>query len=224
MKLIHKSAALTLIAILVMSLFGLALAASDSGKAGDDIRWELKQDGSLVIYGSGSINKSVPWSYYYNDITSIEVGEGITDIPDDAFYGCQKVTSVTLPSTLTKIGDRAFYGCKKLTELAIPGAVKKLGDYAFGSTSLTTIVLGEGITEIWDDAFYGCDKLESINIPESVEEIGDRAFYGCKKLKQLSIVSAIYYYPLSSFRSVRSFDGGYHLAARRPNVCPCRKL
>ena len=57
-------------------------------------------------------------------------------------------------------------------------------------------------------ALYGCDKLESINIPESVEEIGDRAFYGCKKLKQLSIVSAIYYYPLSSFRSVRQFDRG----------------
>ena len=89
MKLILKSIALCLCAIMAMSLSGPALAAG-SGKAGDGVRWELNKDGSLVIHGSGSIGRSAPWIYSYNDITSIEVGEGITGIPDDAFYGCRK--------------------------------------------------------------------------------------------------------------------------------------
>lgn len=46
--------------------------------------------------------------YGVKGIYSVEVGEGITEIPENTFRDCAELTTVTLPSTITTIGDYAF--------------------------------------------------------------------------------------------------------------------
>ena len=43
-----------------------------------------------------------------NDISSITIPEGVTDIGDYAFYGCTHLQSVTIPDSVTYIGWSAF--------------------------------------------------------------------------------------------------------------------
>ena len=43
-------------------------------------------------------------------ITSVEIGDMITEIGTFAFFGCFSLTSVTIPNSVTSIGGSAFYG------------------------------------------------------------------------------------------------------------------
>ena len=56
-----------------------------------------KDKTTLIAYRSKDTNYSIPNS--------------VTNIGDNAFYGCQSLTNIKIPNSVTNIGDRAFYGC-----------------------------------------------------------------------------------------------------------------
>ena len=58
-------------------------------------------------------------------------GDSVTDIGEDAFYGCSGLTSVTIPDSVTSIEGYAFYNCSGLTSVTIPDSVTSIGEYAF---------------------------------------------------------------------------------------------
>lgn len=69
----------------------------------------------------------------------IFAGDGVTEIPTDAFVRCSLLTSVVLPENLVKIGSGAFKNTG-LKEIKIGGSVKTIGLDAFKScTNLATI-------------------------------------------------------------------------------------
>ena len=49
------------------------------------------------------------------------IGEGVTVIGKEAFYGCFNIKSVTIPSSMKKIGKGAFSGCSDLRHFARTG-------------------------------------------------------------------------------------------------------
>ena len=53
--------------------------------------------------------------------------EGVTEIGERAFDGCEKLKSVVIPEGLTKIGAGAFSDCEKLESVVIPKGVTKIG-------------------------------------------------------------------------------------------------
>jgi hypothetical protein len=55
----------------------------------------------------------------YGDIV---VPDGVTQIAEGAFKGCEKITGITIPNCVQRIGLNAFYGCKSLIILDIPKA------------------------------------------------------------------------------------------------------
>ena len=179
-----------------------------SGTCGSKLTWNLMDNGVLVIEGIGAMtnyssSSAIPWFSYIDNITSVIIKEGVTNICNSAFDGCRSLTSltppegvtsigssafdgcssitcITLPESLTSIGDSAFRECRSLTSITLPEGVTRIGSYAFyGCSSLTAIILPEGVTSIGNYAFYGCSSLTSITIPESVTSIGSSAFYGC---------------------------------------------
>ena len=116
-------------------------------------------------------------------LTSVTIGNSVTRIGDDAFYGCSALTSVTIPNSVTSIGDYAFRGCSGLTSVTIPNSVTSIGDYAFrGCSGLTSVTIPNSVTSIGDEAFYECSGLTSVNIGSSVESIGTEAFSDCSEL------------------------------------------
>lgn len=64
---------------------------------------------------------------YHNLIKEVVIEEGITEIPDNAFYddvdgnSYNYLEKVTIPDSVTKIGYDAFYGLTSLTTLNYSG-------------------------------------------------------------------------------------------------------
>jgi hypothetical protein len=72
-----------------------------------------------------------------SSLTTVIIGEGITQIGSQVFNKCKALTSVTLPSTIQKIGRQAFQDCSALTTITIPNSVEKIEfkDYVFDGCS-----------------------------------------------------------------------------------------
>ena len=91
---------------------------------------------------------------------TVTLQNGLTAIPDRAFYGCSGLISVTIPDSVTELGRYAFYGCTGLTAVTIPDSVATIGDGTFGyCTGLTIIALPSSVTSIGDRAFGYCTGL-----------------------------------------------------------------
>ena len=161
------------------------VASGTCGDAGDNLIWELAENGTLFISGSGRMENynrttDIPWYSVRAKILSAVVKDGVTSIGEWAFRDCRSLTSVTIPEGVTSIGYEAFCGCSRLTSVTIPEGVTSIGGSAFlGCRSLASIVIPEGITCIEEDTFSDCTSLASVSIPESVTSIGKWAFNLC---------------------------------------------
>lgn len=171
-------------------------AKVDGGKCGENVQWELLEDGTLHFSGSGkmwnykwdSVSKKtdLPWENYLEDIKTAVIDDGITSIGEWAFYNCKALTSVTIPDSVTEIGRFAFDFCRKLTDVSIPDKVTSIGNFAFAyCESLSEITIPDGVTKIEIYTFSRCQSLKTVNIPKSVTSIGNNAFEVCTSLEEV---------------------------------------
>ena len=138
-----------------------------SGTCGTKANWALSGDGTLYIYGSGTmwdydINISAPWYSYRSEITSCVVEYGVTSIGDFAFESCRKLRSVTIPEGVTSIGDYAFYAFynySSLTSMILPASVKKIGSQAFHGCSSLADVYYIGTEAQWNAISIGTGNV-----------------------------------------------------------------
>ena len=84
---------------------------------------------------------------------NIILGDGWTDISDNAFINNNKLTQITIPSSVTRIGASAFKNAIALIEITIPSSVTSI-----------SISIGES-------AFQDATALRQITIPSSVTSI-----------------------------------------------------
>ena len=175
----------------------------------DDIAWWC----SLTING-GSNPLSFTKKFYSApdvEVTDLVIPEGVTSIPQNAFYQCEGIKSVSLPSTLTTIGESAFYGCNGLKSVAIPAGaeigygafqrcenltnvtisegVSKIGGSAFAYTGLTSLTLPSTITSM-SQSFYGCADLATLTLTPGITTLGG-SFYNCPSLTTVNIPGSI---------------------------------
>lgn len=108
-----------------------------------------------------------------DEITELEVPDGVETIGAYAFYGCSSLESLTLPEGLTSVGKFAFSGCEKLKQVTIPESIAVLNIYAFrGCASLTKVTLQ-------------CN----INVyPSFNATTGGHPFSGCSALTEVTLV------------------------------------
>lgn len=140
-----------------------------------------------IKIGKGAIGDSA-FSNCTN-LTTVELGDGVTSIGTSAFIRCTQLPSITIGSGVTSIGKNAFNGCAALTEAVIQSGA--IGESAFnGCISLTNVTLGNGVTSIGRNAFLKCKALTSMNIGSSVTTIAQYAFSNCTALKEVYIAAA----------------------------------
>ena len=144
---------------------------------------------TLTISGKGAMadyenSDNLPWEGWEQEITQIEIVDGVTRIGEEAFHGCYKVTEIVLPDSVTSIGKRAFYYCGKLQKVVL-------------SSNLTD----SNLPAIGDEAFEGCSALENVEIPAGVKTIGASAFSGCSKLKSVTNMNGVTDIGASAFSS-----------------------
>ena len=81
-------------------------------------------------------------------------------------------TDLVIPDGVTEISDWAFAGCESLATVSIPASVKRIGQAAFNAcTSLANVTIPDGVTEIGAAAFGSCLSIASVAIPASVTKI-----------------------------------------------------
>ena len=97
-----------------------------TGTCGDNLFWELTNQGTLTIYGDGPMydytalvegeesENPAPWSDYNDMIVRIIIEPGATSIGDHAFDGCENLKEMDVPKSVTRMGEGVFCGCASL--------------------------------------------------------------------------------------------------------------
>lgn len=128
------------------------------GADGDNLTWKLNRDtGELTISGTGYMKDydnatKTPWYGVRDEIKTVTVGSGATDVGAYAFSGCSSLTGVTLPDSLTAIRRHAFSE-SSLKEVSIPENVTLIGEHAFWNTSMYNITVPKKVSSIGAGAF-----------------------------------------------------------------------
>ena len=179
----------------------------DSGSCGENVNYELYDDYTLRIFGSGRmtnfdhiydyVGTNAPWgdnSQWITKIKSVVIEDGVTRIGSHAFLGCSSLTEVIIPNSVTSIGHEAFRDCGALAKIDIPNSVTSIGTAAFQSCiSLAEVNLPNGLETIENRVFLWCNSLTHINIPSSVTRIEDDAFLECTSLTEIIIPDSVTY-------------------------------
>lgn len=140
-----------------------------------------------VKIGKGEIGNSA-FSNCTN-LTTVELGDGVTSIGKSAFLKCTQLPSITIGNGVTSIGISAFNGCTALKAANIGSGA--IGASAFQDCSrLASVTLGDGVTSIGANAFLRCTELTSMYIGSSVRTIENYAFSGCTALEEVTISAA----------------------------------
>ena len=142
-----------------------------SGVCGDSMGWALYGNGRMMITGTGNMTvfdsaADAPWAEYVEEITAIEVEEGIANLSAHAFSGMDHLEEVSLPSTLEALPEAVFQDCTALTEVNIPENVQTIGKNAFADCSALETVRFEGDApaSVADTAFAGVNA--NVYVPE----------------------------------------------------------
>lgn len=125
-------------------------------------------------------------------LVNLTIGEKVTAIEDNAFWGCNKLSAVVLPSGLKNIGEYTFAYCTGLEMIEIPAEVVAIGICAFqGCTNLNRVSLSRNLAALNSGTFKNCSSLPDIVIPNSVKMIGANVFDGCIALEDVYIGAGV---------------------------------
>lgn len=134
-----------------------------------------------------------PWYDYHDEIASISLPEGLTNIGTMAFCNCSTiVANVTIPSTVLRIDSMAFAYCHAIPHVELPEGLRYIGTKAFAAcSSLDTIGIPAGISTIKESTFEYCSSLPYLYLPATVQTIERNAFDNCTNLVRIDIESGI---------------------------------
>lgn len=143
----------------------------DNNKVYDKIQWKFNpKNGTLTVTGTGAIpymdGHERPWvkkQINHDQVKTLVIGEGITEVGNCAFCKMTSLQKVYLPKSVTCIDTHAFFYCNSLEEMN------------FEDSSLTTI--GVGALE--------SNNFSKIKLPSSLTNLGYRAFAFNENLKEV---------------------------------------
>ena len=98
-------------------------------------------------------------------LRQIDIGNRLSTLGINVFYGCGKLNAVSGGNGVTLIGRSAFNGCKSLSALPQFPKLEKIMASAFKNCrSLREITLGSRVSAIGSNAFYDCKRLQNIEV------------------------------------------------------------
>ena len=113
-----------------------------------------------------------------SNITTVNFGDNVQNIPENAFKDCSGITSVSIPNSVENIGYSAFSSCYNLETVTLGNSVSNINSYAFSYCgNIASVELPNSVTFIGDYAFCNSD-IETVDIPATVWSFGSMAFSG----------------------------------------------
>ncbi len=127
---------------------------------------------NLAAWCNISFGASSASPFYRNDYTN-HIGGG------NLYVNGTKVTTMTIPNGITEIPNYAFFGFAGVTSIQF-NQVTTIGSYAFAAChGLTNVTIPEGVTTIGNNSFAYCTNLQSMSIPASVTSLGSAMMLNC---------------------------------------------
>ena len=112
---------------------------------------------------------------YCHELTTVTLGENITEIPEYTFADCKKLANINLGRIKT-VGQYAFSECRALTNVLL-GAAETIGEGAFiYNSALVDVMLNPEGCVLENNAFAECASLNGVQNLDAVTSIGDYAF------------------------------------------------
>ena len=144
-----------------------------------------------TVYIPGTVHSIGFFAFEFCDnLASMTIGEGVTEVSSYFVRGCEKLTQLTLPSTIEYIGESAFHDIG-ITSLVLPESVTHLGQYAFAGTALTSVTINHTVEEFGNSVFSGCKSLQEVNIADGVTKLGNSIFSYCSALEYVRLPGSL---------------------------------
>lgn len=121
-----------------------------------------------VIPQDGTVQSLQQYCFNNTKVTSVQIPEGVTSIPSNAFSYCRQLEQVELPNTLTKLGATCFMNCTKLTSIQLPNSLKEILTFVFKGCSFTNVVIPASVDRICENAFGGQSTLKTVTFEEKI--------------------------------------------------------
>ena len=138
--------------------------------------YQLSPDGKILVKW---LNKKTRYIDMNADPKLSEV-EKIADNAFDEMTADNELSTIIVGDKVTELGSFAFSKCRKLRRIELPDGLITIGRGAFDSCSnLQYINIPETVTSLGEQAFTNCTKLKTITIPKGISGFGKRTFLGC---------------------------------------------
>lgn len=149
-------------------------------------------------------------SFIYCQGGTLFIGDNVTRIPANMFYGSEFSGDLIIPDAVTSIGKGAFQQSVFTGDLVIGNSVSVIEDYAFYGCEYFSgnLTIGSSVTKIGTFAFHSCRFTGNLVIPNSVTRIGNGAFIGCNGFTgSLCIGESVVMIEDCAFMECSGFDG-----------------
>ncbi|GHT89041.1 hypothetical protein FACS189474_5310 [Bacteroidia bacterium] len=145
--------------------------------------------GEMPNYIGLNMRSGAPWAYLASSIKNVVIGDSVNNIGEGTFWmDFDNLVTVNMGNGIINIGKIAFARCLNLTSIVLSTNLTSIGQRAFiDCSSLTSLLFPASLIAIEEGAFNSCSSLTSITIPESVTRIGKNAFANCTNLQQVEI-------------------------------------
>ena len=144
-------------------------------------------------------------------VSRVVVGNGVKNIPDNAFRALTTLSQVVFSSTVKRIGSYAFKGCTGLRAPTLSSQLTTIEEYAFsGCNNLTfaSIMIPANVKRIGNYAFQNCTNLQRVVfMAQNCTQMGSASnpvFSGCNNLVRLVTGNGVTNIPDHAFRGVSS--------------------
>ena len=149
-----------------------------------------------------TVTKIANYAISCDNLKTINFSEGIIEIGNGAFAGCNALTSVELPNSLQTLGETAFSNCASLTHVKVGSGLTTMGLTPFQNCpDLTSIEVDPSNAKY--DSRNNCNAIietatnalltgcKSTVIPQGVKSIEVWAFKNCVGLTSIEIPSSV---------------------------------
>ena len=101
-----------------------------------------------------------------DNLTSVQLSEGLTNTGRATFHSCRKLQTINLPSTIVRIEDETFENCESLKNFVLPDNLNSIGKEAFKNSGVTEIRIPVKVEDLNSSAFLRCNSLTSLSVAE----------------------------------------------------------
>ena len=132
--------------------------------------------------------------YQQKGLTDLQFSQegNLTNIAAYFLYEAEQLPTLVLPEGITQINNYAFYKNSALSSVSLPSTLKEIGGYAFSEdSSIPSLILPDNVTSVGQCAFRNCSAMESIHLSEKLSALNQYVLAGCTSLKSIIIPPSV---------------------------------